>query len=266
MARTTPINKYRNIGIAAHVDAGKTTTTERILFYTGISHKIGEVHDGAATMDWMAQEQERGITITSAATTTFWAGMQQQFDQHRINIIDTPGHVDFTIEVERSMRVLDGSVVVFCGSSGVEPQSETVWRQADKYGVPRICFVNKMDRDGADFMRVVNQIRNRLGATAVPIQLNVGTEKEFKGVIDLIKMKFIAWSEEDMGATFEYEDIPADLQDECEQLREEMVEAAAEANDELMNKYLEGGELTEEEIKLGLRTRTLNQEIVPCLC
>ena len=266
MARTTPINKYRNIGIAAHVDAGKTTTTERILFYTGISHKIGEVHDGAATMDWMAQEQERGITITSAATTTFWAGMQQQFDQHRINIIDTPGHVDFTIEVERSMRVLDGSVVVFCGSSGVEPQSETVWRQADKYGVPRICFVNKMDRDGADFMRVVNQIRNRLGATAVPIQLNVGTEKEFKGVIDLIKMKFIAWSEDDMGATFEYEDIPADLQDECEQLREEMVEAAAEANDELMNKYLEGGELTEEEIKLGLRTRTLNQEIVPCLC
>ena len=266
MARTTPIEKYRNIGIAAHVDAGKTTTTERILFYTGISHKIGEVHDGAATMDWMAQEQERGITITSAATTTFWAGMQQQFDQHRINIIDTPGHVDFTIEVERSMRVLDGSVVVFCGSSGVEPQSETVWRQADKYGVPRICFVNKMDRDGADFMRVVNQIRNRLGATAVPIQLNVGSEKEFKGVIDLVKMKFIAWSEDDMGVTFEYEEIPADLQDECEQLREEMMEAAAEANDEYMNKYLEEGELTEEEIKLGLRERTLRQEIVPCLC
>lgn len=266
MARTTPIEKYRNIGIAAHVDAGKTTTTERILFYTGISHKIGEVHDGAATMDWMAQEQERGITITSAATTTFWAGMQQQFDQHRINIIDTPGHVDFTIEVERSMRVLDGSVVVFCGSSGVEPQSETVWRQADKYGVPRICFVNKMDRDGADFMRVVGQIRNRLGATAVPMQLNVGTEKEFKGVIDLIKMKFIAWSEEDMGTTFEYQEIPAELVDECEALREEMIEAAAEANEELMDKYLEGGELTEEEIKFGIRTRTLNMEIVPCFC
>ena len=266
MARTTPIEKYRNIGIAAHVDAGKTTTTERILFYTGISHKIGEVHDGAATMDWMAQEQERGITITSAATTTFWAGMQQQFDQHRINIIDTPGHVDFTIEVERSMRVLDGSVVVFCGSSGVEPQSETVWRQADKYGVPRICFVNKMDRDGADFMRVVGQIRNRLGATAVPMQLNVGTEKEFKGVIDLIKMKFIAWSEEDMGTTFEYQEIPAELVDECESLREEMIEAAAEANEELMDKYLEGGELTEEEIKFGIRTRTLNMEIVPCFC
>ena len=266
MARTTPIEKYRNIGIAAHVDAGKTTTTERILFYTGISHKIGEVHDGAATMDWMAQEQERGITITSAATTTFWAGMQQQFDNHRINIIDTPGHVDFTIEVERSMRVLDGSVVVFCGSSGVEPQSETVWRQADKYGVPRICFVNKMDRDGADFMRVVGQIRNRLGANAVPMQLNVGTEKEFKGVIDLLKMKFIAWSEDDMGATFEYQDIPADLQDECEALREEMVEAAAEANEELMDKYLEEGELTEEEIKEGIRVRTLNMEIVPCFC
>ena len=266
MARTTPIEKYRNIGIAAHVDAGKTTTTERILFYTGISHKIGEVHDGAATMDWMAQEQERGITITSAATTTFWAGMQQQFDQHRINIIDTPGHVDFTIEVERSMRVLDGSVVVFCGSSGVEPQSETVWRQADKYGVPRICFVNKMDRDGADFMRVVGQIRNRLGATAVPMQLNVGTEKEFKGVIDLIKMKFIAWSEEDMGTTFEYQEIPAELVDQCEALREEMIEAAAEANEELMDKYLEGGELTEEEIKFGIRTRTLNMEIVPCFC
>jgi len=266
VARTTPIEKYRNIGIAAHVDAGKTTTTERILFYTGISHKIGEVHDGAATMDWMAQEQERGITITSAATTTFWAGMQQQFDNHRINIIDTPGHVDFTIEVERSMRVLDGSVVVFCGSSGVEPQSETVWRQADKYGVPRICFVNKMDRDGADFMRVVGQIRNRLGANAVPMQLNVGTEKEFKGVIDLLKMKFIAWSEDDMGATFEYQDIPADLQDECEALREEMVEAAAEANEELMDKYLEEGELTEEEIKEGIRVRTLNMEIVPCFC
>ena len=266
MARTTPIEKYRNIGIAAHVDAGKTTTTERILFYTGISHKIGEVHDGAATMDWMAQEQERGITITSAATTTFWAGMQQQFDNHRINIIDTPGHVDFTIEVERSMRVLDGSVVVFCGSSGVEPQSETVWRQADKYGVPRICFVNKMDRDGADFMRVVGQIRNRLGANAVPMQLNVGTEKEFKGVIDLLKMKFIAWSEDDMGATFEYQDIPADLQDECAALREEMVEAAAEANEELMDKYLEEGELTEEEIKEGIRVRTLNMEIVPCFC
>jgi elongation factor G len=266
MARTTPIERYRNIGIVAHVDAGKTTTTERVLFYTGLSHKIGEVHDGAATMDWMEQEQERGITITSAATTCFWQGMQRQFDQHRINIIDTPGHVDFTIEVERSLRVLDGAVVVFCGASGVEPQSETVWRQADKYQVPRMVFVNKMDRAGADFERVVEQIRNRLGATCVPIQLNIGAEEEFKGVIDLIKMKAINWNEEDQGMTFTYEDIPADLQDRAEELRMEMIEAAAEATDELMEKYLEEGELTEEELKEGLRTRTLNNEIVLATC
>ena len=267
MARTTPINRYRNIGICAHVDAGKTTTTERVLFYTGVNHKIGEVHDGAATMDWMAQEQERGITITSAATTTFWQGMDQQFDdKYRINIIDTPGHVDFTIEVERSMRVLDGAVVVFCATSGVEPQSETVWRQADKYGVPRICFVNKMDRDGADFARVVNQVRDRLGATAVPIQCAVGAEKEFRGVIDLVKNKFIAWNEDDMGTTFRYEDIPADVAEEASALREEMIEAAAEANEELMDKYLEVGVLTENEIKTGIRERTIAREIVPCLC
>jgi len=266
MARKTPIERYRNIGICAHVDAGKTTTTERVLFYTGLSHKIGEVHDGAATMDWMEQEQERGITITSAATTCFWAGMQQQFEQHRVNIIDTPGHVDFTIEVERSLRVLDGAVVVFCGSSGVEPQSETVWRQADKYSVPRMVFVNKMDRAGADFERVVDQIRNRLGATCVPIQLNVGTEENFKGVIDLIKMKFINWNEADQGMTFEYDTIPADLQGRAEELRMEMIEAAAEATEELMDKYLEEGELSEEDIKLGLRTRTLNNEIVLATC
>ena len=266
MARTTPINRYRNIGICAHVDAGKTTTTERVLFYTGVNHKIGEVHDGAATMDWMAQEQERGITITSAATTTFWQGMDQQYDKYRVNIIDTPGHVDFTIEVERSMRVLDGAVVVFCAASGVEPQSETVWRQADKYGVPRICFVNKMDRDGADFIRVVNQVRDRLGATAVPIQCAVGSEKDFKGVVDLVKNKFIAWNEEDMGTTFTYEEIPAEVADQAASLREEMIEAAAEANEELMDKYLEEGELTEAEIKAGLRQRTLAREIVPCLC
>lgn len=266
MARKTPIERYRNIGIVAHVDAGKTTTTERVLFYTGLSHKIGEVHDGAATMDWMEQEQERGITITSAATTCFWQGMQQQYDQHRINIIDTPGHVDFTIEVERSLRVLDGAVVVFCGSSGVEPQSETVWRQADKYAVPRMVFVNKMDRAGADFERVVDQIRNRLGANCVPIQLNIGSEDTFKGVIDLIKMKAINWNEADQGMTFTYEDIPADLVDRAEELRTEMVEAAAEASDELMDKYLEGEELSEEEIKEGLRTRTLNNEIVLAMC
>lgn len=266
MARTTPIERYRNIGICAHVDAGKTTTTERVLFYTGLSHKIGEVHDGAATMDWMEQEQERGITITSAATTCFWQGMQQQFDQHRINIIDTPGHVDFTIEVERSLRVLDGAVVVFCGSSGVEPQSETVWRQADKYSVPRMVFVNKMDRAGADFNRVVEQIRNRLGANCVPIQLNIGAEEDFKGVIDLFKMKAINWNESDQGMTFDYEDIPAELLEEAEQLRSEMVEAAAEANDELTDKYLEEGELSEEEIKEGLRVRTLNNEIVLATC
>ena len=266
MARTTPINRYRNIGICAHVDVGKTTTTERVLFYTGVNHKIGEVHDGAATMDWMEQEQERGITITSAATTTFWAGMNKQFENHRINIIDTPGHVDFTIEVERSMRVLDGAVVVFCAASGVEPQSETVWRQADKYGVPRICFVNKMDRDGADFIRVVNQVRDRLGATAVPIQCAVGAEKEFKGVVDLVKNKFIAWNEDDMGVTFTYEEIPEDVAALVSTLRDEMVEAAAEGTEELMEKYLNGVDLTEEEIKLGLRTRTLKREIVPCIC
>jgi elongation factor G len=266
VARTTPINRYRNIGICAHVDAGKTTTTERILFYTGVNHKIGEVHDGAATMDWMAQEQERGITITSAATTAFWAGMDQQYDRHRINIIDTPGHVDFTIEVERSMRVLDGAVVVFCASSGVEPQSETVWRQADKYRVPRICFVNKMDRDGADFMRVVGQVRNRLGANPVAIQVAVGAEKDFKGVVDLVKNKFIAWNEEDQGTTFTYEAVPASVADDVAKYREQMIEAAAEGSEELMEKYLEGEELTEAEIKLGLRNRTIAREIVPCLC
>ena len=260
------LKDVRNIGIMAHIDAGKTTTTERILFYSGRSHKIGEVHEGAATMDWMEQEQERGITITSAATTCFWSGMQQQYDQHRINIIDTPGHVDFTIEVERSLRVLDGAVVVFCGSSGVEPQSETVWRQADKYHVPRMVFVNKMDRAGADFERVVGQIRKRLGATCVPIQLNIGAEEEFRGVIDLIKMKAINWNAEDMGMTFTYEDIPAELADKAEKYRTEMIEAAAEASEELMEKYLEGEELTEEEIRQGLRTRVLNNEIVLATC
>ena len=265
MARKTPINRYRNIGICAHVDAGKTTTTERVLFYTGMSHKIGEVHDGAATMDWMEQEQERGITITSAATTCFWAGMQQQFDQHRINIIDTPGHVDFTIEVERSLRVLDGAVVVLCGSSGVQPQTETVWRQANKYEVPRMVFVNKMDRAGADFDMVVDQLRERLGANAVPLQMTIGAEEEFKGVVDLIKMKAIIWNEDDMGMTFNYEDIPSDMQDTCEAMREYLVEAAAEANDELMEKYLEEGELSEEEVKQGIRARTLANEIIPVL-
>ncbi|RYU65187.1 elongation factor G [Aliivibrio finisterrensis] len=266
MARNTPIERYRNIGICAHVDAGKTTTTERILFYTGLSHKIGEVHDGAATMDWMEQEQERGITITSAATTTFWRGMDAQFDDHRINIIDTPGHVDFTIEVERSLRVLDGAVVVFCGSSGVEPQSETVWRQANKYGVPRIVFVNKMDRAGADFLRVVDQIKNRLGANPVPIQLNIGAEDDFRGVIDLIKMKSINWNEADQGMTFSYEEIPADMIELADEWRQNLVEAAAEASEELMDKYLEGEELSEEEIKGALRTRTLNNEIVLATC
>ena len=266
MARKTPIERYRNIGIVAHVDAGKTTTSERILFYTGLSHKIGEVHDGAATMDWMEQEQERGITITSAATTTFWRGMDAQFQDHRINIIDTPGHVDFTIEVERSLRVLDGAVVVFCGSSGVEPQSETVWRQADKYHVPRMVFVNKMDRAGADFLRVVDQIKNRLGANPVPIQLNVGAEDDFKGVIDLIKMKMINWNEADQGTTFTYEDIPADMQELAEEWHNNLVESAAEATEELMDKYLEEGELTEAEIKQALRIRTLNNEIVLATC
>ena len=265
MARKTPINRYRNIGIVAHVDAGKTTTTERVLFYTGLSHKIGEVHDGAATMDWMEQEQERGITITSAATTCFWQGMQQQFDQHRVNIIDTPGHVDFTIEVERSLRVLDGAVVVLCGSSGVQPQTETVWRQANKYEVPRMVFVNKMDRAGADFDMVVSQLRERLGCNAVPIQMTIGAEEDFKGVIDLIKQKAIIWNEDDMGMTFEYGDIPAGLEDKVNEMREFMVEAAAEANEELMTKYLDEGELTEEEIKEGIRIRTLANEIVPIL-
>jgi len=263
VARTTPISRYRNIGICAHVDAGKTTTTERVLFYTGISHKIGEVHDGAATMDWMEQEQERGITITSAATTCFWSGMQQQFEQHRVNIIDTPGHVDFTIEVERSLRVLDGAVVVLCGSSGVQPQTETVWRQANKYEVPRMVFVNKMDRAGADFEMVVDQLRERLGATPVPLQMTIGAEEDFKGVIDLIKMKAIIWNEEDKGATFEYGEIPAELQDKCSEMHEYLVESAAEATDEMMEKYLEGETLTEDEIKSGIRKRTLANEIVP---
>ncbi|HGF7202484.1 TPA: elongation factor G [Vibrio cholerae] len=266
MARKTPIERYRNIGICAHVDAGKTTTTERILFYTGLSHKIGEVHDGAATMDWMVQEQERGITITSAATTTFWRGMEAQFQEHRINIIDTPGHVDFTIEVERSLRVLDGAVVVFCGTSGVEPQSETVWRQADKYGVSRMVFVNKMDRAGADFLRVVGQIKHRLGANPVPIQLNIGAEEEFKGVIDLIKMKAINWNEADQGMSFTYEEIPADMLELAQEWRNHLVEAAAEASEELMEKYLEDGELSEVEIKQALRQRTINNEIVLAAC
>ncbi|GIR02016.1 MAG: elongation factor G [Gammaproteobacteria bacterium] len=266
MARETELSKYRNIGICAHVDAGKTTTTERVLFYTGLSHKIGEVHDGAATMDWMEQEQERGITITSAATTCFWSGMEQQFPKHRINIIDTPGHVDFTIEVERSLRVLDGAVVVFCGTSGVEPQSETVWRQCNRYEVPRIVFVNKMDRAGADFERVVDQVRERLGSTVVPIQLNIGAEEDFKGVVDLIRMKAIYWNEDDQGLTFDLEEIPEDLKGRCDELREQMLETAAEANEELMEAYLESGELTEDQIREGLRLRTLNNEIVLAMC
>ena len=266
MARQTVLNKYRNVGICAHVDAGKTTTTERVLFYTGLSHKIGEVHDGAATMDWMEQEQERGITITSAATTCFWSGMEQQYPQHRINIIDTPGHVDFTIEVERSLRVLDGAVVVFCGTSGVEPQSETVWRQANRYEVPRIVFVNKMDRAGANFDRVIDQIKTRLQANIVPIQYNIGTEDDFKGVVDLINNRAIYWNEDDQGLTFDSKDIPEDLIDRCSQLREEMVEAAAEANEELMDAYLESGELTVEQIKEGLRIRSLANELIVGLC
>jgi elongation factor G len=240
VARTTPIERYRNIGIMAHIDAGKTTTTERVLYYTGVSHKIGEVHDGAATMDWMEQEQERGITITSAATTCFWNGMGQQYPEHRINIIDTPGHVDFTIEVERSLRVLDGAVFVLCAVGGVQPQSETVWRQANRYRVPRMAFVNKMDRMGANFFRVVEQLEKRLGAVAVPIQVPIGAEEGFAGVVDLVKMKAINWSEENMGAEFEYIDVPAELQDTCSEWREKMVEAAAEANEDLMEKYLEG--------------------------
>jgi len=266
MARQTPIDRYRNIGIMAHIDAGKTTTTERVLFYTGISHKIGEVHDGNAVMDWMEQEQERGITITSAATTCFWQGMDQQFDQHRINIIDTPGHVDFTIEVERSLRVLDSAVAVFCAVGGVEPQSETVWRQANKYSVPRMAFVNKMDRAGADFFRVVEQVKDRLGSNPIPIQVPIGAEENFKGVIDLIRMKAINWNEDDLGSTYVAEDIPDDLLTQCEELREQMMEAAAEANEDLLNEYLENGELSEDQIREGLRARTINNEIVPVVC
>ncbi len=266
MARTTPIDRYRNIGIMAHIDAGKTTTTERVLFYTGISHKIGEVHDGNAVMDWMEQEQERGITITSAATTCFWQGMDQQFDQHRINIIDTPGHVDFTIEVERSLRVLDSAVAVFCAVGGVEPQSETVWRQANKYSVPRLAFVNKMDRAGADFFRVVDQIKDRLGANAVPIQVPIDAEENFKGVIDLIRMKAINWSEDDLGATYSEKDIPEELITTSEKYREKMIEAAAEGSEDLLNKYLEDGQLDNNDIIQGLRIRTINNEIVPVIC
>jgi elongation factor G len=265
VARKTPIDRYRNIGICAHVDAGKTTTTERVLFYTGLSHKIGEVHDGAATMDWMEQEQERGITITSAATTCFWRGMDAQFEDHRINIIDTPGHVDFTIEVERSLRVLDGAVIVLCGSSGVQPQTETVWRQANKYEVPRMVFVNKMDRAGADYLMVVRQLKERLGAEPVPLQLTIGAEEEFKGIVDLVKMKAIFWNKADQGMTFDYADIPEQMVEECQKMHENLVEAAAEATDELMEKYLEGEVLTEAEIKQGLRIRTLANEIVPVL-
>ncbi len=266
MARSTPIERYRNIGIMAHIDAGKTTTTERILYYTGVSHKIGEVHDGAATMDWMEQEQERGITITSAATTCFWNGMDQQFPEHRINIIDTPGHVDFTIEVERSLRVLDGAVAVFCAVGGVQPQSETVWRQATRYSVPRVAFVNKMDRTGADFERVVDQIKDRLGARPVPVQLPIGAEENFEGVIDLVKMKAIYWHNENMGVTYDAKDIPDDLLAKAEEAREFMVESAAEASEELMDAYLETGELTDEQIYEGLRAGTLANDIVPCMC
>jgi elongation factor G len=266
VARSTPIERYRNIGIMAHIDAGKTTTTERVLYYTGVSHKIGEVHDGAATMDWMEQEQERGITITSAATTCFWKGMDLTRPEHRINIIDTPGHVDFTIEVERSLRVLDGACALFCAVGGVEPQSETVWRQANKYGVPRLGFVNKMDRMGANFLRVVQQLKDRLGATPVPLQLPIGAEEHFKGVVDLVKMKAIIWDEASKGMTFEYGEVPADMLEECQEWREKMVEAAAEANEDFMEKYLEGIALTEDEIKAGIRARTLKSEITPMLC
>ncbi|MEA3404997.1 MAG: elongation factor G [Pseudomonadota bacterium] len=266
MARKHPLERYRNIGIMAHIDAGKTTTTERILYYTGVSHKIGEVHDGGATMDWMEQEQERGITITSAATTCHWSGMGRQFPEHRINIIDTPGHVDFTIEVERSLRVLDGAVTCFCSVSGVEPQSETVWRQADKYGVPRMGFVNKMDRAGANFLNVNQMVVDRLGAAPVPMQLPIGAEDTFIGVVDLVKMKAIYWEEENMGMEYRYEDIPADMQDECEEWREKMVESAAEATEELMDKYLEEGDLSEEDIKVGIRKRCIDVEIVPMFC
>ena len=266
MARTTPLKDYRNIGIMAHIDAGKTTTTERILYYTGRSHKIGEVHDGAATMDWMEQEQERGITITSAATTCMWKGMDEQFDEHRINIIDTPGHVDFTIEVERSLKVLDGALALFCAVGGVEPQSETVWRQANKYNVPRIGFVNKMDRAGADFLRVCDQIKTRLGGNPVPMQIAIGAEEDFKGIVDLITMKAIYWNEEDQGATYDARDIPDELQALAEEKREFMMESAAEANDELMEKYLEEGTLSDDEIKAGIRTQTINSQIIPMFC
>ena len=266
MARQTPIELYRNIGISAHIDAGKTTTTERILYYTGMSHKIGEVHDGAATMDWMEQEQERGITITSAATTAFWPGMDKQFEPHRINIIDTPGHVDFTIEVERSLRVLDGAVMVYCAVGGVQPQSETVWRQANKYHVPRIGFVNKMDRVGADFLRVVEQVKERLGALAVPMQVNIGEEEDFVGVVDLIKMKAVYWDDATQGMSYREDEVPADLLARCESMREELVEVAAEGSEELMDKYLEDGELSQQEIKAGLRARVLANEIVPMFC
>jgi len=266
VARKTPINRYRNVGIMAHIDAGKTTTTERILYYTGVSHKIGEVHDGAATMDWMEQEQERGITITSAATTCFWKGMDQQFDEHRINIIDTPGHVDFTIEVERSLRVLDGAVAVFCAVGGVEPQSETVWRQANKYNVPRMAFINKMDRAGADFLRVVGQLKERLGANPVPLQLPIGAEDKLEGVVDLIRMKAIYWEKENMGTNYVEKNIPANMQEEAEHWRESLIESAAEANDDLMEKYLEGRALSENEIREGIRLRTLAVEIIPVTC
>jgi elongation factor G len=266
VARITPIERYRNIGIMAHIDAGKTTTTERVLFYTGVSHKIGEVHDGAAVMDWMEQEQERGITITSAATTCFWQGMDKQFEQHRINIIDTPGHVDFTIEVERSLRVLDGAVTVLCSVGGVEPQTETVWRQGDKYHVPRLVFVNKMDRAGADFLRVVAQVKKRLGATPVPVQLPIGAEEHFEGVIDLIRMQAIYWNSDNMGMTYDAREIPADMKAQAEEWRAHMIEAAAEGNEDLLEKYLDNGELSDEEIRFGLRTRTLRNEIVPTLC
>lgn len=266
MARKTPINRYRNIGISAHIDAGKTTTTERILFYTGVNHKIGEVHDGAATMDWMEQEQERGITITSAATTAFWKGMGGNYPEHRINIIDTPGHVDFTIEVERSMRVLDGACMVYCAVGGVQPQSETVWRQANKYKVPRLAFINKMDRTGANFFKVYDQLKTRLKANPVPVVVPIGAEDTFTGVVDLLKMKAIIWDEASQGTKFTYEDIPANLEAECAKWRENMIEAAAEANEDLMNKYLETGELSEAEIIKGLRDRTIANEIQPMLC
>lgn len=266
MARKTPIQRYRNIGISAHIDAGKTTTTERILFYTGVNHKLGETHEGSATMDWMEQEQERGITITSAATTAFWRGMAGNYPEHRINIIDTPGHVDFTIEVERSMRVLDGACMVYCAVGGVQPQSETVWRQANKYGVPRLAFINKMDRTGANFFKVYDQLKLRLKAHPVPVVIPIGAEEEFQGVVDLIKMKAIIWDQASNGVKFEYTDIPAELQASAEEWREKMVESAAEASEDLMNKYLENGDLSEEEINLGLRTRTIACEIQPMLC